>query len=348
MEIFTKEIDEITEQDLILLEKYPNNFESHRLDYKITYKFTPQHSNEFLRDITSFANTYSDSLIIYGMNDDRKLIGMERKPNFDEDILQNHFINILESSIEPKIKNFVRIQPISVKLDKFVMIVKILQSNNIIYGIRQKLSKKDYGKEVDAYEFWSRSSGNKKPMNLHEVIKYILFKYKPNLKVLGFLRNKPRINISKLLKLSKTGYVKTNFRLRNIGNAPSNNVRIRLYYSTDLSVEFLNKWKYNQKFELYEDGEMTSVSNLIDQMKKIKKMKNPSIAATKRGNRTNWSFQYKIDSISPGDTQTLSPIYIKPPENIPEGQMVFKVLILSDEIVNFDDEILTISWKIPQ
>lgn len=348
MEIFTKEIDEITEQDLIELENFPNNFESHRLDYKVTYKITPQHSNEFLRDIISFANTHSDSIIIYGMNDDGKLIGMERNHSFDEDILQNHFINILESSVQPKIKNFVRVQPISVKSDRFAMIVKIIHSDNIIYGIRQKLSKKDYGKQVDAYEFWSRSSGNKKPMNLHEVVRHILSKDKPELKILGFLRKKPRINISKLMKLSKTGYVKTNFRLKNIGKVTSNNVKIRLFFSTYISIDFLNKWNYKQKFGHFKEDEIMSVSSLVDQMKKIKKLKNPSIVATKRGNKTNWSFQYKINSINPDDTQTLPPMYIKPPENVPEGKIVFKVNIFSDENVKFDDEILTISWKIPQ
>ena len=38
---------------------------------------------------------------------------------------------------------------------------------------------------------------------------------------------------------------------------------------------------------------------------------------------------------------------IKPPKNIPEGQIIFNVNIISDENVLFDDEILTISWKIP-
>ncbi len=139
MEIFDKKIDEINEDDLIGLK---NVFESHRLDYKVYYKIGDQkHSNEFLRDVVSFANTFTDSMIFYGINDKKLLIGLSRDSDFNEDKLQNHFVNLLDSKIEPKIKNFVRVQPLTLRNNKFIMIIKIFSSNQIIFGIKQKLDK---------------------------------------------------------------------------------------------------------------------------------------------------------------------------------------------------------------
>lgn len=346
MEIFTKEIEEITKKDLLEIEQLPNNFESHRIEYKVNYKISdPKHSNEFLRDVVSFANAFTDSMIIYGLNDNRKLIGLERKPNSDEDILQNHFINLLESRVEPKIKNYVRIQPVAVKRDRFAMIVKILASDNVIYGIKQKLIKKVYGKEVDAYEFWYRSSGNKKLMNLNEVVRHILFKNKPNLKILCF-NYKIGKDISRFIKTTKTGYIKSNFRLKNIGEITANKISIRLFCTTIPTIKFLNKWNYKIKILKHDGLKLNNFPSITGQIKREKRIKNPTVVPTKRDDKVNWSFQYEIDKIAPDDSQKLPPIYINIPKNLRKGEIKFNAKIFSEEAVNYDDEILTLFWEV--
>ncbi len=341
MEIFDKKIDEITEKELLRLNSV---FESNRIDYKITYKLgNPKDSNEFLRDVVSFANSFIDSLIIYGINDKRQIIGMARKSDFNEDKLQNHFINLLKSRIEPKIIGFINVQPISLKNDRFIMIVKVLSSNQIIFGIRQKLSKAIHGKEVDAYEFWIRSSGNKVLMNLNNVIHHILYKNKPNLKVLCF-NNRLSKNITNLVKTTKTQYIKNNFRLKNIGELSARNISIRLYSQTDESIGILNKFNY-RKLILKENDSISSIS-ITDQLKKEKKYNSPSISPNKRKNRIFWSFQYEIDKVGPSDSLKLPPMYIKIPKGMKKGELLFDVRIISVDAVSFENTVLKLFWEL--
>lgn len=341
MEIFDKKIDEINENDLIGLK---NIFESHRLDYKVNYKMgDPKHSNEFLRDVVSFANTFTDSMIFYGINDQRLLIGLSRGSDFNEDKLQNHFVNLLESKIEPKIKNFVHVQPLTLRNNKFIMIVKVFSSNQIIFGIKQKLNKPLYGKEVDAYEFWYRSSGNKILMNLNDVIHHIVYKNKPNLKVLCF-NNKLSKNVTKLIKTTKTNYIKNNFVLKNNGDLSARNISIRLYCKTDNSIDILNKFKYNNT--ILKKNESIFNGSIADQLKREKKYKNPSVSPNKRKNIIDWSFQYEIGKIGPDDLLKLPPLYIKIPERMKKGELLFYAKVLSEDTVNYKDAILKLYWEL--
>jgi len=343
MEIFEKDIDTITEQDLLNLENLPNNFESHRIDYKVIYEMKPKHKNEFLRDIVSFANNFEDSLLIYGMNDNRRLVGMERNSSFNEDMLQNHFNNLLETTIEPKIKSHIKIQPVSLKNGKFAIVIKIFASDNIIYGIRQKLDKNIYGKEVNAYEFWYRASGNKKPMNLNEVLNQVLFKNKPNLKI--FCHNsKDKYDLSKLIRTTETGYVKTNFRLKNVGEITANGIDIRLKCNAHSNIKFLNKWNYNKQILKVNTKETILKLLIPEQKKRLKKMKNPSVVPNNRENNIFWKFHYEIDKIGSKDSLLLPPIYILIPDNLSIREINFKAKIISKEPVNYEEKNLKFYW----
>ncbi len=346
MFLFDKKIDDITEDDLLCLEQLPDAFESHRLDYKATYQFkNEKHKQEFLRDVLSFANTFQDSMILYGVADNRKLIGMERRPNFNEDIMQNQLISLLEESIVPKIKSYIKIQPISVKIDKFVIIVKISSNNNIIYALQQKLDKAIYGKNSSAYEFWYRASGNKNQMNLDEIIKHIRFRFKPNLTLNHVIINSKRRNLGRLLKRTPTGYVKIKFKLKNIGESPANNVVIRLSCSTINSINFLNKFHYSNEI-LDEERELQPViTNIIEDIKKTTKLKAPSILSTRlKDNTIFWKFNFFIDLIGPEDSYGLPPIYINIPKNVEEREINFDIKIFSSEDVRYEDKQLTLFW----
>lgn len=350
MFLFDKKIDDITEDDLLYLEQLPDAFESHRLDYKVTYDIkNDKHKHEFLRDILSFANTFYDSIILYGIADNRKLIGMEKRPDFNEDILQNHFVSLLETSIVPKIKTYVKIQPISVKIDRFVIIVKIFSSRNIIFALQQKLDKTIYGKNANAYEFWYRASGNKNQMNLNEIIKHIRFRFKPNLTLTHSIIHNKRRNLGRLLKKTKTGYVKIKFRVKNIGESPANNVVIRLSCSTINSINFLNKFHYSNEILDEKRKLQPLITNIIEEIKKTTKLKSPSIIFTKlRENTILWKFQFFIDLIGPEDSHGLPPIYINIPNNSEEGEINFDIKIFSSEDVQYEDKQLTLYWESPR
>jgi len=349
MFLFDKEIDKITENDLVRLEQFSNNFESHRLDYKATYEMqNVKHKHEFLRDVVSFANRFEDSMIIYGMTDSRVLIGMEIKHDFNEDIIQNHLINLLETSIVPKIKSHIKIQPISVKTDRFAIIVKILSSSNIIYAIQQKLDKSIYGKKVDAYEFWYRSSGNKKQMNLEEIIKQIRYRFKPNLEIKHRFTYDDIRDISNLLKKTETNYVKIAFDLKNIGESPANRVVIRLSCITLNTFNFLNKWEYSDRILDKKRKLQPVMTNIIEEIKKIKKMKSPSFITQAKKRKIIWTFQFFIDLIGPEDKQVLPPIYLKIPDNLKSGEINFDVKIFSSEDVQYEEKRLALCWKKPK
>ncbi len=337
MGIFNKEIDEITESDLLDLEHIPNNYESHRLDYKVNYIMDDRHKLEFLRDINSFANTYNEtSLIIYGMTDNKKLIGMERKLNINEDDLQNHWINLLETSIQPKIKEFVNIQPVSMKSGKFSMIIKIFKSTNLIYGIKRE----------SGYEFWYRASGNKLQMTLDEIVKHIRYANNPNLIVYFKIFNKRKknviytneINVNEKLKKSRHRYIQIKFLLRNNGEGHANNILIRIYCKLDLEYEILNKLNYNKK-ELGNIG-----VNGLNKKKKLKKMQNPSIVPTNMEKAKKWALQFKIERINRNESQNLPPIYIKIPINPQKNQIKFRVKTSSNESVVYNDQVLIMKW----
>ena len=347
MLLFEKKIDNITENDLLSLEQLPDAFESHRLDYKVSYDIkNEKHKHEFLRDVLSFANTFHDSMILYGIADNRKLIGMVRRSDFNEDIMQNHFVSLLETSIVPKIKSHIKIQPISVKLDRFIIIVKICSSKNIIFALQQKLNKTIYGKNANAYEFWYRASGNKNQMNLDEIIKHIRFRFKPNLTLVHSIIHRKRRNLGRLLKKTKTGYVKIKFKLRNIGESPANKVVIRLSCSTITSINFLNKFQYSNEILDEERKLQPVITNIIEEIKKTTKLKSPSIISTRlRENTIFWKFQFYIKLIGPEDSHGLPPIYIYIPNNIEEGELNFEIKIFSSEDVQYENKQLTLYWE---
>ncbi len=180
-------------------------------------------------------------------------------------------------------------------------------------------------------------------MNLNEVIQQILYKNKPNLEVLCF-NGKLRKNVTKLMKTTKTNYIKNNFKLKNNGDLSAKNISIRLYCKTDNSIDILNKFKYN--VTILKKNESLSTGSIADQSKREKKYKNPSVSPNKRKNIINWSFQYEIEKIGPGDLLKLRPLYIKIPEGMKKGELLFEVKVLSENAVNYKDTILKLYWEL--
>ncbi len=356
MDIFKKRIDEITEIDLTNLESLPSNFESHRIEYKTFYDISKKevYGNEFLRDVIAFANSDIDAaLIIYGFNDSHQLIGMKRSPNFNENELQNHFVNLLSAKIEPNILNFVKIQPVTLKSGKFVLIVKIFRNNEVVYGIRQKLLKRIYGKEVDAYEFWIRSSGNKQHLSLSTIINHLNaiqfpilnISTKPNYKSnKKNLKRKIARTIKKSYKfdLGVPKYIPIRLFIRNDGKQVATNITAMFKCVTDSRIEFINKWQYKQSFDYnrimkkqmnFFNRTIHKFKSIIKKDKKERKEKNPSIRIKKGLTTNEFSLQFSFERLRPRDRYSL-PFYIHVPKDINLDNIVFSTKIRSNEITS--------------
>ncbi|WP_371804543.1 RNA-binding domain-containing protein [Candidatus Lokiarchaeum ossiferum] len=167
MNLFERQIDQITLKDVSqFISQNPS--ETHRLDYKEYIDTSDHFKFEFLRDIISFANIHEKSLLIYGVSDNQKLVGLEIKDDFTPENLQIHLTNILQEHIRPFIIPYIRAHPIFLNKDRFILIVQINSPKGLIFGIRFKHENISYSKH-EFYEFWIRSSANKKSLSFNQI-----------------------------------------------------------------------------------------------------------------------------------------------------------------------------------
>ena len=353
MDIFTKEIDQITEKDLEELEKKPNSFESHRLEYKTFFDITDNsHKNEILRDIIAFVNSSYDSLLIYGITDNRKLVGMAITYDFDGDKFQNFLMNKIRTSIEPNILPFIQAQSLTLTNGKFVFIIKVLSANNEIFGIKQKLDRTLHGKSTNAYEFWIRSSGNKVEMNLTDVVKRIIRKSFPKL-ILLFTSNKKTYNMSSLLRKHKKQnqlFSKFGLKIRNFGDQAATNVTLKLKFITQSGVIIYNKKDYDEKIKRKKEIEKINLSKSKQQLKKLVKNQQPNIRFRKVGDKIDWLLIYNIDSIRGKDQYHLPYIYINIPKSLKQQVIIINSELRLDQPNDQEEQILKlrINRKTPE
>jgi len=116
----------------------------------------------------SFANTSETGLIIYGVTDSNELIGIPTTENDTGDKYQNHIISWLDKNVVPDVLFYIEIQPISLVSNKFALIIRINPPKLALFGIKHH--KKLNNKKVFAYEFWTRTSGNKRQRSLESIL----------------------------------------------------------------------------------------------------------------------------------------------------------------------------------
>jgi hypothetical protein len=323
MNIFTKEIDQITESDLKELENKPNNYESHRLEFKLFFDINNStHKNEIMRDIIAFANSSSDALLFYGISDTHEIIGMNTTRNLNGDTFQNFLVNKIKSSIEPNLLPFIKLQPLTLANGKFIFIIKITSVYNEIFGIKQKLSIETYGKKTFAYEFWIRASGNKVEMKLTDVIEQIKRKSFPRLD-LNFPSGKKTYSITaRILRRIKNNTKQCQFfrlvvGVKNLGDHAATNINLTLKFKTRSGVIIYNTKDYLTKHsrKKYDKKPMLTAQK---QLKREVKHNQPFVKSKTEGGTINWTLSFNIENIRGGDLYNTPNIYINIPKSNPE------------------------------
>lgn len=178
MDIFNKELDDLTEEDLLEMERDPVNFESNQIEYKITFDGDTE---ELRRDVVQFANGTEPGYLIFGRSDSPiQVIGMEKGVI---DPLKNILNNVLTTKIDPMLSPLPTYKVIPLSNGKYVFIIKILLKENGIYAIRlhENPSNKNYLK----YEFVRRMDGSKQRMNIEAVVDLIESKSSGSKKILA-------------------------------------------------------------------------------------------------------------------------------------------------------------------
>ncbi|WP_371805956.1 helix-turn-helix domain-containing protein [Candidatus Lokiarchaeum ossiferum] len=183
MSFFSKAIDQLTLKDVSTFLSSLNS-ESHRVDFKSTLKLTIiKEKYELLRDITSFANTWENSVIIYGVSNQGEILGMEENGTKTGDHFQSQISQLIGYNIQPSITQEVQHQPVYFNQKKplnedqnyhslFLYIIRIRGKNNNIYSIVHK-NQKIKEKFVKVFEIWHRVSGNKIQLDFTEIIDQI-------------------------------------------------------------------------------------------------------------------------------------------------------------------------------
>jgi hypothetical protein len=164
--MFNKELKDITEVDILQIEKDPINFESFEIEYKV--KFDGD-AGELRRDVVQFANGVLEGYIIFGIsNDPIQVIGIEKK---EVDNLKTILNNLLPIKIEPILSPFPQYQIVPLSKGKYIFIIKIFPKSYGVYGIRlhEDLNNRNYRR----YEFYQRMDGSKHQMNIEEIVELI-------------------------------------------------------------------------------------------------------------------------------------------------------------------------------
>ena len=135
--------DDITEKDLIgLIEaEVPEGL---NIEYKKdVYGGSDSDKKEFLKDISSFANSYGGHLII-GMEEQKgipqKILGLK---NINQDTEIQRLENLIREGIEPRITG-IRVRPIPIASGDFVIVLRIPRSWNPPHRVRLKNANKFY------------------------------------------------------------------------------------------------------------------------------------------------------------------------------------------------------------
>lgn len=166
MELFSKNFNKITEQDLRELESNPANFENYEIEYKLKYD---GNSDELRRDIVQFANGNSIGYLFYGWsNNPIKIIGIDKN---EVDNLKNVLNNALKHNIEPQLSPFPKYHPVPLSNGKYIFLIKIVPKVRGIYGIR--FSDNPSKEKFKTYEFYQRMDGTKHKMNIENIVNLI-------------------------------------------------------------------------------------------------------------------------------------------------------------------------------
>ena len=164
--MFKKELKDITEEDILKIEKDPVNFESFEIEYKERFDGD---AGELRRDVIQFGNGNVVGCIIYGIsNDPIKVIGIEKS---EIDILKNILNDVLPKKIDPILSPFPQYQAVPLSNGKYVFIIEIFPKSYGVYGIRvhEDLTNRNYKR----YEFYNRMDGSKHQMNIEELVELI-------------------------------------------------------------------------------------------------------------------------------------------------------------------------------
>jgi len=175
--IFSKELEDVNENDLKKMESDPINFESLQIEYKLKYDGD---ANELRRDVVQFANSSEEGYIFYGISDNPITIsGIEKK---EVDALKLVFNNVLPRKIDPILSPFPQFHPVPLSNGKYVFIIKIFPKKYGIYGIRlhDDMNNRNYKR----YEFYKRMDGSKHQMSIEDLIELIEKRSSGGIKIL--------------------------------------------------------------------------------------------------------------------------------------------------------------------
>ena len=176
MKINAKKFEEITEEDLLEIEKSPI-FEDLNIEFKSQYD---GNADELRKDVIQFANSNKEGIIFYGVREDLlKFVGLEY---VIIDKIKNHLNNILPRKIDPVLSPFPKFKVVELANGKFVLCIKIFPKDDGIYGIR--LSDNPSNSKYKVYEFYTRLDGTKHQMKIEEVVNLIEAKNKGSKKIM--------------------------------------------------------------------------------------------------------------------------------------------------------------------
>jgi hypothetical protein len=156
--VIARDLEQITEETLTKL-RDNKVLEGKTIDYKQKLPSNSEKDKkEFLADVSSFANASGGDLII-GVSESKGIItaidGLE-VDDIDQEI--SRLESIIRTGIEPRTPSY-RIQPVELKKSKYDLIIRVRQS---WIGPHRVIFNKDY-------QFYSRNSNGKQPLNVAEL-----------------------------------------------------------------------------------------------------------------------------------------------------------------------------------